>query len=131
MIAVMEQTIFCLLLPGDSVSSRRMAEIILAGCIPVFIGPPYHNTPLSDYIDYRAASIFLHVDEMTELAMNREVYEEPDENSSAEDLFDSRWWIPTTDFRAQTVRLKLDGILDYLMVRSQSHILICQCTSGH
>ena len=117
----MEETIFCLLLPGDSVSSRRLAEIMLSGCIPVFIGPPYHNMPLSEYADYKATSIFLHVEEMAELAKDRAVLERPDENSSAVNLFDSRWWIPSIDFREQTTTLKLDNIVDYLMVRSQIH----------
>ena len=63
-IQTMQETLFCLLLPGDSVSSRRAAEIMLAGCIPVFIGPPYHNMPLAEHIDYKAASIFLHVEEI-------------------------------------------------------------------
>ena len=35
MSAAMTATRFCLALPGDSASSRRLSEIFLAGCIPV------------------------------------------------------------------------------------------------
>ena len=37
---------FCLMLPGDSQTSRRLPEAVMAGCVPVFLGPPFHSMPL-------------------------------------------------------------------------------------
>ena len=34
----MRNSTFCLSMPGDSASTRRLSETIMAGCIPVFIG---------------------------------------------------------------------------------------------
>ena len=31
----MQHSIYCLVLPGDSQSTRRLSEIFMAGCIPV------------------------------------------------------------------------------------------------
>lgn len=61
----MRSTLFCLVLPGDSASARRTSEIFMAGCIPVFLGPPYGSMPLADAggIDYKASSLFFNVSE--------------------------------------------------------------------
>ena len=61
----MSSTLFCLVLPGDSASARRIGEIFMAGCIPVFLGPPYGSMPLAEEggIDYRAAGLFYNVKE--------------------------------------------------------------------
>jgi hypothetical protein len=45
------------LLLGRSQSSRRVSEVILAGCIPVFLGPPFHTLPMAGDVDYRAFSV--------------------------------------------------------------------------
>ena len=37
-------------------SSRRLTEVVLAGCLPVFFGPPYHTLPLADAINYTSFS---------------------------------------------------------------------------
>lgn len=37
---------FCLMLPGDSQTSRRLPEAVMSGCVPVFMGPPFHSMPL-------------------------------------------------------------------------------------
>ena len=49
----MEQSLFCIVLPGDAQSTRRLSEVFMGGSIPVYIGPPYHSMPFSDFIDYR------------------------------------------------------------------------------
>ena len=61
----MSSTLFCLVLPGDSASARRTSEIFMAGCIPVFLGPPYGSMPLAEEggIDYKASSLFFNVTE--------------------------------------------------------------------
>ncbi len=43
----MANSAFCLILPGNSQSSQRLTEAFLAGCIPVFIGPPWHSLPFT------------------------------------------------------------------------------------
>ena len=46
----MRQSIYCVVFPGDAASTRRLSEIFLAGCIPVFMGPPYHSMPFSETV---------------------------------------------------------------------------------
>lgn len=57
----MRNATFCLSMPGDSASTRRLSETIMAGCIPVFVGPPYASMPLADHVDYKAFSVFFNV----------------------------------------------------------------------
>lgn len=57
----LQSSIFCLLPPGDTQSSRRLTEIVLGGCIPVFVGPPFHSMPFSKEVDYKAFSVFFKV----------------------------------------------------------------------
>ncbi len=56
----MSQSRFCLALPGDSASTRRLSEIMLANCIPVFAGPPYHSMPFLS-LDWAAAGVFFNI----------------------------------------------------------------------
>lgn len=46
----MRHSVFCPAFPGDAASTRRLSEIFLAGCIPVFLGPPYHSMPFSETV---------------------------------------------------------------------------------
>ena len=41
---------FCPAFPGDAASTRRLSEIFLAGCVPIFLGPPYHSMPFGDTV---------------------------------------------------------------------------------
>lgn len=52
---------FCPVLPSNTQSSRRLSEVILSGCIPVFIGPPFHSLPLELDVDYKSMGIFINV----------------------------------------------------------------------
>lgn len=56
---------FCLVIAGDTASSRRLSEIMAAGCIPVFVGPPWHTLPLSPFIDYFSFALFFLLEEQT------------------------------------------------------------------
>lgn len=47
MLEAMAASTFCLILPGNSQSSQRITEAFLTGCIPVFLGPPWHTLPFS------------------------------------------------------------------------------------
>jgi hypothetical protein len=52
---------FCLTIAGRGSSSRRINEIILAGCIPVFVGPPWHVRPLTNHIPWGNISLFFEI----------------------------------------------------------------------
>ena len=55
------RTRFCPILASNVQSSRRISEAILSGCIPVFIGPPFHSLPLHLDVDYSSMAIFMNV----------------------------------------------------------------------
>ena len=61
MLAGMQNSTFCLGLPGDAASVRRLSEMFMAGCIPVFAGPPYATMPLPADVDYRAVGLFYNI----------------------------------------------------------------------
>ena len=52
---------FCPILASNVQSSRRLSEAVLSGCIPVFIGPPFHSLPLHLDVDYGSMGIFVNV----------------------------------------------------------------------
>ena len=56
---------YCPVLPSNVQSSRRLSEVILAGCIPVFIGPPFHTLPLSQFVDYASLAVFINISRPT------------------------------------------------------------------
>lgn len=55
---------FCPVIASDSQSTRSLSEIVMAGCIPVFIGPPFHSLPLSTYVDYKMG-IFINISQQS------------------------------------------------------------------
>ena len=58
----MAQSRYCGVIP--SLTSQATVELSLAvqsGCIPVFLGPPFHAMPLSLDIDYSKIAIFIHI----------------------------------------------------------------------
>ena len=61
----MQRSVFCLLLPGDTASSSRLTEAVLAGCIPVFLGPPWHAQPLAARLRYPDLSLFFQLDALS------------------------------------------------------------------
>lgn len=46
----MAKSVYCLILPGNSQSSQRLTEAFLTGCIPVFVGPPFHSLPFRNQV---------------------------------------------------------------------------------
>ena len=62
--AHMQRSTFCLLPPGGTASSRRLTDVVLSGCVPVFIGPPWHAMPLARHLDYTVFAIFVNVHSM-------------------------------------------------------------------
>ena len=57
----MRNATFCLSMPGDSASTRRLSETIMAGCIPVFLGPPYASMPMAGDVRYRDIGVFFNI----------------------------------------------------------------------
>ena len=53
--------VFCLVLAGDAQSTRRLSEIFMAGCIPVFVGPPYNSMPLAEDVHYKSIGVFFNI----------------------------------------------------------------------
>lgn len=41
---------FCLIMPGNTQSSGRLADSFFTGCIPVFLGPPFHTLPFAPLV---------------------------------------------------------------------------------
>ncbi|KIY98855.1 hypothetical protein MNEG_9106 [Monoraphidium neglectum] len=52
---------FCLVIPGDGQAGRMLTEVVLQGCIPVFVGPPFATVPLASHLDYRSFSVAISV----------------------------------------------------------------------
>ena len=57
----MRRATFCPVLNGDTAASLRLSEVILAGCIPVFVGPPWHALPMVEDVDYESFAVFIEV----------------------------------------------------------------------
>lgn len=58
-VRIMKDATFCLILPAeDHQSTPSLSAAILAGCIPVFIGPPFHALPFASDVDYSRLSLF-------------------------------------------------------------------------
>jgi len=61
LLAQMQDSKYCLLLPGDSASTRALSEMMMAGCIPVLVGPPYATLPMHEDVDYTTLGFFFNV----------------------------------------------------------------------
>lgn len=59
------RSVYCPVLAGDTQASARLTEVVLAGCLPVFVGPPWHTMPLIDEIDYRTFGTFIRIADTT------------------------------------------------------------------
>jgi Exostosin family len=61
LLATLFRSVFCPVIPGDSQTSQHLTERYIAGCIPVFVGPPYHTMPFEKEVDYASSAVFLNV----------------------------------------------------------------------
>ncbi|CAK0784428.1 hypothetical protein CVIRNUC_007632 [Coccomyxa viridis] len=112
----MKSTLFCLVLPGDSASARRTSEIFMAGCIPVFLGPPYGSMPLAEEggIDYKASSLFFNVTEYRGWIDDDMVWEIPRDERPFH-VCNPWTWIPDIPVRDVAVQLQtVDELMDHL-----------------
>lgn len=57
----MQRSRFCAVLAGDAQTSRRQAESVVSGCIPVYVGPGFHTLPFGDAVDHASFSLFFRV----------------------------------------------------------------------
>ena len=64
-LAKVEDSVFCLIPQGDTPSSLRSAEIPAHGCVPVFVGPPFHTIYLPEIFDWDSMAIFICVQNCT------------------------------------------------------------------
>eukprot|EP00884_Botryococcus_braunii_P004792 jgi/Botrbrau1/14313/Bobra.0287s0006.1 len=94
------KSVFCLVIPGDSQTSRRLPEAVLTGCIPVFYGPPFHTIPLGDDLDYRKFSLAFNLTEPQVWNKNLRVSWTLDmkERANERGPTDSRFWIPDVPY---------------------------------
>lgn len=67
-----------------------------AGCIPVFIGPPYNSMPFAGTIDYRSAGMFFNVTNTTGW-LSRPAAWSLSESSHATNPNDGVFWMPDID----------------------------------
>jgi hypothetical protein len=56
-VAHMLTSVFCFMSAKDISASRRLTDAIVHGCIPVFVGPPFHELPFDNYFDYSEFSM--------------------------------------------------------------------------
>lgn len=54
----MAQAQFCLVMPGNGQSSGHLADAFFSGCIPVFLGPPFHTLPFPHLVILLISSSF-------------------------------------------------------------------------
>ena len=100
----MSRSRFCLILPGDSASTRRLGESMLAGCIPVFLGPPYHSMPFSHTINWGAAGVFFNIS-MYEQWLEDDFQWRLDPSTRVNSPQEARWWSPDADVYSSLVQV--------------------------
>ncbi|CAL5229778.1 g13167 [Coccomyxa viridis] len=120
----MANSAFCLIMPGNSQSSQRLTEAFLTGCIPVFIGPPWHSLPLTQKVDYASAALFLnismHVSGSSESPVAWWQYPELkmkaglDPHTQDVDRYSPAWWYADVPETAIIPLRKLEAVLPYL-----------------
>ncbi len=104
--AMMRRTRFCLVLPGDTQSSRRITEVVLAGCIPVLIMPPMHTLPLAAFVDYQKFAVVVRV---------------PDASPwMAPGSYEDAFWTNDTSLDTTVNITSLSGLLPHLLGLAQN-----------
>ena len=68
-----------------------------AGCIPVFIGPPYNSLPFPVDIDYRHASVFFNITNTSAWLPEPVRWGHIDAGGHARHPNDAVWWLPDID----------------------------------
>eukprot|EP01025_Chloroclados_australasicus_P033552 TRINITY_DN3425_c0_g2_i1.p1 TRINITY_DN3425_c0_g2~~TRINITY_DN3425_c0_g2_i1.p1 ORF type:complete len:437 (+),score=42.62 TRINITY_DN3425_c0_g2_i1:310-1620(+) len=63
---------YCFVIAGDSESSLRLTEVVLAGCVPIFVGEPFHALPFKQQIDYRQFGLFFRLENLPFVSTKQE-----------------------------------------------------------
>ncbi|CAL8469724.1 g9266 [Coccomyxa elongata] len=95
---------FCLVIAGETASTRRLTDAMLAGCIPVFLGPPWHSLPLAQWVDYASFAIFIELAGIRDMdiATPAVPFSEPPLDKSAKSVYQHNWWILDADISIVT-----------------------------
>ena len=59
----MRRATFCPVLASGTQASRALPAAALAGCIPVFFGPPFHALPFAGDVQYHKIAMFFNITE--------------------------------------------------------------------
>ena len=109
----MSQHRFCLVIAGDTSSSRRLTDSMLAKCIPVFIGPPFHTLPLTDVVDYASFGLFLNVTSKSTFLTGQQKGQPSDYMWQLDttrphpvSASQSEWWVPDGDWHASAIAVE-------------------------
>ena len=110
---------FCLVIAGDTQSSRRLTDAMLAECLPVFVGPPFHSLPLAHVVDYASFAVFLNVTSNA-VFLTGELQGQPRDYMWNVDIArprptspsQSEWWVPDVDL--STISTDVDDFHDIL-----------------
>jgi hypothetical protein len=116
----MRHTVFCPAFVGDSPSTRRLSEIFLAGCIPVFLGPPYHSMPFSETVPYKELGVFLNISDTAEWmkVAPPEWRLHPTERSG-----DAEWWVPDIEVSDVATKVKSAGEVEGVLKSIPHNVL--------
>ncbi len=133
------RSIFCPVVSGDSQTSQHLTERYIAGCIPVFVGPPYHTMAFEKEVNYASSAIFLNVTEsrawLKEEMMEWEFPMIPllgwDHKMMGLDAFrrgaeSPKWWFPWIDKRHLISIQTLDDIIPVLRAKPREEIQALQ-----
>lgn len=61
-IQLMKNATFCLIFPSeDGQATPMLLAAVLSGCIPVFIGPPFHALPFAEDVKYSRIAYFFNI----------------------------------------------------------------------
>lgn len=120
----MSRSRFCLALPGDSSSTRRLSEIMLASCIPVFLGPPYHSMPFQSTVDWAIAGVFFNISDYHHW-LEDEFSWSLSSSEPALSPQQAKWWVPDARIESEMVNVddaeqvsKTHDVCCYTSVRS-------------
>ncbi|CAL5220021.1 g1967 [Coccomyxa viridis] len=124
----MMQSRFCMIVPGDSQSSERLTDAFVSGCIPVFVGPPFHAMPFARHVDYAASSVFINLTDTRKWFGKEKAqwYLNPRTQNKHKgkegDWWHPKWWKADTKHE-ETVMLKnMEQVVFYLKQMSPEEV---------
>tara|TARA_Y100000741_G_scaffold185452_1_gene140915 strand:+ start:6981 stop:7964 length:984 start_codon:yes stop_codon:yes gene_type:complete len=55
------QSRFCIIIPGDTMSTSMLSRSILSGCVPIIVANEFRDLPFARILNYSSFSILLHI----------------------------------------------------------------------